>query len=171
MPNSNQLYGIVREDRTILIACLSKKTEKLYRTYTLFPIIIRRITHWITTTCLMTLFFFIFILAYAYYMLSKKGNFVIHCIWMHDKLLAIDRLEIESPRDGAYIIIEICSITTATLRRAIGWINQALIHAINTRAVFSTDVSDRVAHFPVKGNKYFLLFVGNGILFRLFNMI
>lgn len=90
---------------------------------------------------------------------------------MHDKLLAIDRLEIESPRDGAYIIIEICSITTATLRRAIGWINQALIHAINTRPVFSTDVSDRVAHFPVKGNKYFLLFVGNGILFRLFNMI
>lgn len=57
MPNSNQLYGIVREDRTILVARLSKKTEKLYRTYTLFPIIIRRITHWITTTCLMTLFF------------------------------------------------------------------------------------------------------------------
>lgn len=45
MPNSNQLYGIVREDRTILVARLSKKTEKLYRTYTLFPIIIRRITH------------------------------------------------------------------------------------------------------------------------------
>ena len=40
-----QLYGVVREDRTILVARLSKKTEKLYRTYTLFPIIIRRITH------------------------------------------------------------------------------------------------------------------------------
>lgn len=70
-----QLYGVVREDRTISVARLSKKTEKLYRTYTLFPIIIRRITHWITTTCLMTLFFFHFYSRLRLLYVIEKGKF------------------------------------------------------------------------------------------------